>query len=121
MFGEGVDVHVALTSNIKSCQRNSKFKVTCAHTSLKFPWKMNVAFHDASGRPFERHVLLVRQYGMHGFDCCSANGCYGAELRQRYRDGLMSDDEKSALREMKFNFTYYGTYPCITYPNLRIF
>ena len=79
-----------------------------------------MAFHDASGRPLERHVLLVRQYGMHGFDCSLANGTYGAELRQRYRDGLMSDDEKSALRKMKFNFTNYGTYPFITYPNQRI-
>ena len=66
---------------------------------------MKVAFHDASGRPLERHVLLVRQYGTHGFDCWSANGSYGADLRQHYRDGLMSDDEKSALREMKFDFT----------------
>ena len=80
-----------------------------------------MAFHDASGRPFGRHVLLERQYGMHGFDCSLANGTYAADLRQRYRDGLMSDDEKSTLREMKFNFTYYGTYSCITYPNLCIF
>ena len=80
-----------------------------------------MAFHDASGRPFGRHVLLKRQYEAHGFDCWSANGSYAADLRQRYRDGLMSDDEKSALREMKFKFTQYGMYSCITYPNLRIF
>ena len=73
-----------------------------------------MAFHDASGRPLERHVLLERQYGTHGFDCKAVNGTYGADLRQRYRDGLMSEDEKSALQEMNFNFTYYGTYPFIT-------
>ena len=80
-----------------------------------------MAFHDDSGRMLERHVLLERQYGTHGFDCCAVNGSYPSELRQRYRDGLMSDDEKSALREMGFKFTRYGTHPFITYPNLRTF
>ena len=82
---------------------------------------MRVAFHDNSGRMLERHVLLKRQYGKHGFDCWAINGSYGAVLRQRYRDGLMSDDEKSSLLEMGFNITRYGMYPFITYPNLRTF
>jgi hypothetical protein len=75
------------------------------------------AFHYDDGRPFERLLVLEQQCRMLGFDHSVGGNGYGADLRRRYKGGLLSPADETTLREMGFNFTFGGTCPLITYPN----
>jgi hypothetical protein len=74
------------------------------------------AFHYKDGCPNPRFERLIQQYNTLGFDHTDGGEFdEGADLRRRYRDGLLTPAEESTLRKIGFNLTFEGTCPLLLF------